>query len=101
LRDRYHEFKERNAEVVVIANDEPENAAAYFRRNELPFPCLADPERKVYRRYDVGSSAVSLGQRPGLFLIDRDGIVRYAYIGWQQWEIPAIEETLAGLDALA
>ena len=44
---------------------------------------------------------VSLGQRPGLFIVDKDGIVRYAHLGWQQWEIPSVDETLAQLDALA
>ena len=43
---------------------------------------------------------VSLGQRPGLFVIDKEGVVRYAYLGWQQWEIPSVDETLRELDAL-
>jgi len=48
----------------------------------------------------VKSAMISLGQRPGLFIIDKDGTVRYAYLGWQQWEIPSVDETLAQLDAL-
>jgi hypothetical protein len=44
---------------------------------------------------------VSLGQRPGLFIIDGEGTVRYAYLGFQQWEIPSIDDTLAELDRLA
>jgi deoxyinosine 3'endonuclease (endonuclease V) len=43
---------------------------------------------------------VSLGQRPGLFIIDGDGIVRYSHLGWQQWEIPSVDETLEQLGAL-
>jgi hypothetical protein len=43
---------------------------------------------------------ISLGLRPGLFIIDREGAVRYAYLGFQQWEIPAIDDTLAELDKL-
>jgi peroxiredoxin Q/BCP len=101
LRDRYAEFEERGARLLAIAPDTLENAGRYFETNKIPFPCLPDPDREVFRQYDVKSAMISLGQRPGLFVIDKDGIVRYAYLGWQQWEIPSVEETLAELDKLA
>ena len=100
LRDRYAEFEERGAEVIAIAPDTLESARSYFQSNDIPLPCLPDPNRDVFRQYDVKSAMVSLGQRPGLFVIDRDGVVRYAYLGWQQWEIPTVDETLRQLDAL-
>ncbi len=87
--------------MLALAVDTLEGARAYFERNDMPFPCLPDPEREVYRLYDVKSAMVSLGQRPALFIIDAKGIVRYTYLGWQQWEIPTIDETLRELDALA
>lgn len=101
MRDSIEEFEKRDAQVLAIAPDTLENALAYFQQNDLPFPCLADPDRRVFRQYDVKSAMVSLGQRPGLFIVDGEGTVRYAYLGWQQWEIPSIEETLRELDALA
>ncbi len=100
MRERYGEFQERGAEVIAIAPDSLENARTYFQRNDIPFPCLPDADRSVYRQYDVKSALASLGQRPGLFVIDREGVVRYAYLGWQQWEIPTVNETLRQLDAL-
>lgn len=87
--------------MLAIAPDTLENARSYFQRNDIPFPCLPDPDREVYRMYDVKSAMVSLGQRPGLFIVDGEGVVRYAYLGWQQWEIPTIDQTLQQLDALA
>ena len=100
MRDRYQEFQDRGAEVVAIAPDTLEHAKGYFQRNDIPFACLPDAERQVYRQYDVRSALISLGQRPGLFVIDKEGVVRYAYLGWQQWEIPSVDETLRQLDAL-
>ena len=100
MRDRYGEFQERGAEILAIAPDTLEHARGYFQRNDIPFPCLPDPDRDVYRQYDVKTAMVSLGQRPGLFVIDKEGVVRYAYLGWQQWEIPSVDETLRELDAL-
>jgi peroxiredoxin len=101
LRDRYSEFEQRGAQVVAIAPDTLENASTYFQANDIPFPCLPDPDRQVFRQYDVKSAMISLGQRPGLFIIDKDGVVRYAHLGWQQWELPSVDETLEQLDALA
>ena len=43
---------------------------------------------------------ISLGQRPALFIVDAEGTVRFAHLGFQQWEIPTIDETLEQLDAL-
>jgi len=100
LRDRIAEFEERGAQIIAIAPDSVEHAQSYFQRNEIPFPALADPDRTVFRQYDVKSAVVSLGQRPGLFVIDREGVVRYAYLGWQQFEIPSVDETLKQIDAL-
>jgi len=85
---------------MAIAPDTLENARSYFQRNEIPFPCLPDPDRTVFRQYDVKSALVSLGQRPALFVVDREGVVRHAYLGWQQWEIPTVDETLSQIDAL-
>ena len=100
MRDRYEDVKQRGAEVIAVAPDDVEHSRQYFERNEIPFPCLADSSRKVFRQYDVKSALVSLGQRPGLFVIDGGGIVRYAHLGFQHWEIPSVDETLKQLDAL-
>ena len=101
MRDRYSEFTERGAEIVAIAPDTVDAARAFFERESLPFTCLPDPDREVFRMYDVKSAMISLGQRPGLFIVDKDGIVRFAHLGFQQWEIPSVDDTLAQLDALS
>ena len=101
MRDRYSEFTERGAEIVAIAPDTVDAARTFFERESLPFTCLPDPDREVFRMYDVKSAMISLGQRPGLFIVDKDGIVRFAHLGFQQWEIPSVDDTLAELDALS
>ncbi len=90
----YHQFTDNGIQVIAIVNDSPEKARAYFQKHTIPFPCLTDPEHRVYDRYQVESKAFSLGQRPGLFIIDREGTTRYAYIGSQQWQIPGNAEVL-------
>ena len=80
--------------MVAIVGDSAEAARSYFEKNCLPFLCLVDPNREIYDRYKVEARVLSLGQRPGLFILDRQGIVRYAYVGSQQWGIPGNAQVL-------
>ena len=100
MRQDYEQFRVRGAEILAIAPNTLGNAQTYFQRHSLPFPCLVDEAHDVYDLYDVQTRLLSLGQRPGLFIIDKAGIVRYAYLGSQQWEIPPNTKVLAQLDVL-
>ena len=91
--------------VVTIAPGPADAILSAARDLKLPFLCLADPDCAVFRRYGVGSSAWSLGQRPAVFLIGPRGELVKAWKGRQQWEIPSIDEILevlmrAGTDDL-
>jgi peroxiredoxin len=77
-----------------LVRDTREAAHRYFQKYHIPFPCLVDIDGRVYRQYEVKSTLLSLGQRPALFVIDREGIVRYAYLGSQQLEIPSNNDVL-------
>jgi len=88
LAEQYREFVDAGAEVVTVLSDSADRAHSYFEQHGIPFSCLVDPGHQVYDLYQVERRSVSMGQRPGLFVIDSNGIVQYAHIGWQQWEIP-------------
>ena len=94
MTEQYQEFRTSGAEVIAVVNDTQEQAQAYFAKHGIPFPCLVDQEHRVYDQYAVSSKLLSLGQRPALFIIDREGVVRYAYLGGQQWEIPSNKDVL-------
>jgi peroxiredoxin len=100
LRQDYSQFTELDAELVVIAPDTMGNTQSFFKTNRLPFPGLVDNELVVYERFDVQNKLTSLGQRPGLFIIDKKGITRFAYLGTQMWEIPSNQVVLEQLRQL-
>jgi peroxiredoxin len=100
LRREYEKFQSRGAEILAVAHDSLENARAYFQENDLPFPGLVDSDHTVFDRYNVEIRALSLGQRPGVYVIDKNGITRFAHVGRQQWQIPANSQVLATLDQL-
>lgn len=101
MRDSYPEFQRRNSEVIGVAPHGLAESQKLAQELALPFPVLADANRGVFQSYDVPSRVWSLGQRPGLYVIDRRGIIRWAHVGWQQWDIPTNAEVLAALDAIA
>ena len=67
----------------------------------MPYAILSDSDHAVFDAYDVASRAMSLGQRPALFVIDRAGIVRFDTVGTQQWRIPTNEQVLTVLSTLS
>lgn len=100
MRDHHAEVRQRGAEILAIAPHDLAEARRLVEELKLPFPVLADPQRRVFQAYDVPSRLWSLGQRPGTVLIDRDGTIRWAYLGSQQWETAPISEILAALDQI-
>lgn len=94
MRDDIQRFQEAGAQVVTIAPDTADGVARFIRDGEYPFPLLADGQHEVFDAYDVINTMMSLGQRPALFVVDRDGVVRFDSIGTQQWQIPTNDNVL-------
>lgn len=84
-----------------MAPHDAETVQTLVRELELPFPVVADADRAVFQTYEVHSRAWSLGQRPALYLIARDGLIRFAHVGTQQWDIPATRDIIRRLGDLA
>jgi len=85
---------------VAIAPDSAEGVTRFVRDNDYPFLLLADTNHGVFDDYDVISTMMSLGQRPAVFVIDPQGVVRFDSIGTQQWQIPTNDNVLAILSSL-
>ena len=74
-------FTKLGAEVVACSTDSEWSHKAWFER-DLPmvdYPVLADTTQQVSRAYDVYNEEEGLAER-GLFIMDPDGIIRYALI---------------------
>ena len=100
MRDDYQSFRDRGAEIVAIAPHDATEANRLAKDLAIPFPVLADDNRAVFLAYDVQSRPWSLGQRPAVYLIDPDGLIRWAYRGSQQWDIPPNGKVLEAIDAI-
>ena len=86
--------------MLAISAESPERSEAYLRSHPLPYPTLVDADHEVFDAYDVTSRMMSLGQRPALFVVDADGIVRFEEVGAQQYNIPRNDKVLEVLESL-
>lgn len=57
MRQRQAELTARNAVVLVVSFDAATRVRGYCRRDKLPFACLADETREVYRAYGFGRAS--------------------------------------------
>ena len=75
------EFHELNAEVLGISVDGVWSHLAFAKQRNLRFPLLSDfePKGEVARMYDVYRKGEGVSER-ALFVIDREGMIRWSYV---------------------
>ncbi len=80
LAEAYPRLRELGVEVVAVTPELPEKAKSMAEALCIPFTVLSDPELKVTRQYDVYNPEENWCWPAG-FIIDRDGMVQYAFRG--------------------
>lgn len=101
---RIDDFGERQCSVVGISVDSPYTHAAWRRTavadggiGAIRFPLVSDMSREIARSYGIlFEEQVALR---GLFLIDREGVVRHAVVNDQPLG-RSVDEAIRILDAL-
>ncbi|MFM7186018.1 MAG: peroxiredoxin [Planctomycetota bacterium] len=78
FRDSYEKFAAAGAEVVGVSSDTAASHARFAARHRLPFPIVADTDRRLRRLFGVPNT---FGVIPGrvTYVIDRQGLVRLVY----------------------
>jgi peroxiredoxin 2/4 len=104
-QEKLHEFKKRQAEVVACSVDSWHTHLAWLNvpRSKggiegVSYPIVSDLNKSISNHYHVLKEDDGISYR-GLFLIDKQGIVRHQLIN----DLPlgrSVDETLRMLDAL-
>jgi peroxiredoxin len=100
LRRDYAQFVARDTEILVVAPEKPDAVREYWRKEDLPFVGLADPDHRIARLYGQQVKWLKLGRMPALTVIDKRGHVHYRHYGGSMSDIPSNESVLALLDEL-
>ena len=91
------------ATVMAVVAQRSEKVKRYIEETGLPLGILIDDTRETVKAYGVwhriGFDAWNIA-RPALFLIGRDGIIRYAFVADVQTEFPEHQVIVRQLEAL-
>lgn len=79
----YPDFSAMNTVVIGISKDSVASHLKFAQKYELPFVLLSDPELQAIQAYDVWKEKklygkVSMGVVRTTYLIDEDGVIRWA-----------------------
>ncbi|WBB78715.1 peroxiredoxin [Micromonospora sp. WMMD882] len=79
MRDNLGAFRNDAAQLLTVSVDSPPAHLAWAQQEGFDFPLLSDfwPHGEVARSYGVFNEAMGIANR-GTFVIDLDGIVRFA-----------------------
>lgn len=80
LRDNYKELKAAGYEVVGVSVDDEKSHQKFIAKHELPFPLIADTEKKLVEEFGVWGEKSMYGRKyfgtfRTTFIIGEDGTV--------------------------
>jgi glutaredoxin-dependent peroxiredoxin len=101
-------FTGLNATVYGISGDNPFAQDAWAQKEKITVPLLADYDHAVARAYGIAYDSFlpekNLGQsgvpKRSAFVVDKQGIVRYAWISENPGNLPNFEEIKTALSKL-
>lgn len=123
VRRDYPQFQAAGGEVLVVTMGTVSQAAAFRRRLDLPFRCLADPAKTAHEAFQVGRGTASQVAGPavwvpavkallkhgvgipkgdkmqmqGAFVIDTAGVIRFRHDPANSADNPTNEELIGVL----
>jgi peroxiredoxin len=100
LRDEYEKFSRREVEILALGPNPSVVFQQYWKKENIPFIGLPDPDHSVARTYRQEVNLFKMGRMPLNCVIDAKGYVRFAHYGMSMSDIPTTEELLHVIDEL-
>lgn len=80
LSENYQEFEDNNYKILGISADSQERQSKFKDKYEMPFPLIADVDRKILEAYGVWGEKKFMGKiydgiHRTTFIIDESGII--------------------------
>jgi peroxiredoxin len=72
IKERYQEFLELGAQVLVVLQSQPENVKADLTGDEVPYEIICDPDQSIYKRFSIDPAPDKESRRP----TDPEGIAK-------------------------
>jgi len=101
-QQEHNEFASRGIRLLGISVDSIYSHGAWAAVRGIRYPLLSDfqPRGETARAYNVWRNADGHSER-ALYLIDAEGIIRWAHVSERLKELPGFDEFVAALDLVA
>ena len=105
LRDSMSKLNSVNAQIVAISVDAPFSNKAFAEQYNLQFPVLSDYTRSVAKQYggiydDFSGLKGYTAAKRSVFVVDKDGVVRYTWVSENPGVEPPYDEVTAALGSI-
>ncbi|WP_336516086.1 thioredoxin-dependent thiol peroxidase [Pollutibacter soli] len=85
LRDNFGTLKDHNFIVIGVSPDDSESHKKFQSKFHLPFPMIADTDKKIMKKYGVWGEKQMFGHKfmgvhRRTFIIDEKGIIRKIFL---------------------
>ena len=82
LRDGYRELQDAGIAVLGVSPDDADHHQKFATEYSLPFPLLADPDKKIMETYGTWGEKnrygkIVVGVKRTTFLIEEDGVIKH------------------------
>lgn len=104
MRDALTEYNDMDTDVLAISVDSIFTLEQFKKAEGLNFPLLSDFNKEVSRQYGALYEEFVFGMRGvskrAAFVIDKEGVVRYAEVLESAGDLPNFAEVKATIEAL-
>ncbi len=105
FRDSMAAFNDLDAKVVGISVDQPFSLAEFAKQNKLNFDLISDADRTISKKFGslhenfINITGLTASKR-SVFVLDKDGVVRYAWVSEDPGKEPDYEAVKKELSKL-
>jgi len=100
LPEEYQAISDLDAQVIAISAEDLSLAETAVEHLGLQFSVLYDLDEEVSQRYQVYGLLDKGMTTPATFLLDKEGRIRWQYVGKTHTDKPALERILSELKSI-
>ena len=92
MAEDYDKIKQAGAELIAVSVDDQSYAWSMAQTTGAKFQILSDAEKKTITEYGIVNAAEHGGiAHPSIFVLDKEGRIRYMYVGKNAQDRPPDE----------
>ena len=95
MRRDYGIIKDEQTEILFTGPDDEAAFKEYWRKEDLPFPGIADPHNLIANNYQQEVKFLKMGRMPSFFIVDKQSLIRFSQHGKSMSDIPRNKEAIA------